>query len=216
MHWRRKWQPTPVFFRGESQGWEAWLAAVYGVTQSQTRLKQRSSSSSSILYPSTPEEGQPPSQADLRGLIESKAVTWFKGAFFFFFVRFVRRLRTPVATDFARIHSRALNSAVMNRPTPPGRLQPFLSSRLLKCQSNFPQERGQTSCEKDLSFQKSLGKKWLQAAGSAPSATKSPETTAAVTKRTLWFAWKRSKLPTVPWYRRPVAVVDRGGIRWPE
>ena len=87
---------------------------------------------------------------------------WFKGAFFFFFLRFVRRLRTPVATDFARIHSRALNSAVMNRPTPPGRLQPFLSSRLLKCQSNFPQERGQTSCEKDLSFQKSLGKKWLQ------------------------------------------------------
>ena len=75
MHWRRKWPPTPVFLPGESQGWEAWLAAVYGVTQSQTRLKQRSSSSSSILYPSTPEEGQPPSQADLRGLIESKAVT---------------------------------------------------------------------------------------------------------------------------------------------
>ena len=21
MHWRRKWQPTPVFLRGESQGW---------------------------------------------------------------------------------------------------------------------------------------------------------------------------------------------------
>ena len=21
MHWRRKWQPTPVFFPGESQGW---------------------------------------------------------------------------------------------------------------------------------------------------------------------------------------------------
>ena len=46
MHWRRKWQPTPVILPGESQGGEAWLAAVYGVTQSQTRLKQRSSSSS--------------------------------------------------------------------------------------------------------------------------------------------------------------------------
>ena len=23
MHWRRKWQPTPVFFPGESQGWES-------------------------------------------------------------------------------------------------------------------------------------------------------------------------------------------------
>ena len=33
MHWRRKWQPTPVFLLGESQGWGAWWAAVYGVAQ---------------------------------------------------------------------------------------------------------------------------------------------------------------------------------------
>ena len=45
MHWRRKWQPIPVFLPGESQGREAWLAAVYGVAQSRTRLKRRSSSS---------------------------------------------------------------------------------------------------------------------------------------------------------------------------
>ena len=38
MHWRRKWQPTPVFLPGESQGWGAWWAAVYGVAQSRTRL----------------------------------------------------------------------------------------------------------------------------------------------------------------------------------
>ena len=44
LHWRRKWQPTPVFLPGESQGREAWLTAIYGVTQSQTRLKRRSSS----------------------------------------------------------------------------------------------------------------------------------------------------------------------------
>ena len=36
--------PTPVFLPGESQGWEVWLAAVYGVAQSQTWLKRRSSS----------------------------------------------------------------------------------------------------------------------------------------------------------------------------
>ena len=30
MHWRRRWQPTPVFLPGESQGQEAWWAAVYG------------------------------------------------------------------------------------------------------------------------------------------------------------------------------------------
>ena len=45
MHWRRKWQPTPVFLPGESQGRGAWWAAVYGVTQSRTRLKWLSSSS---------------------------------------------------------------------------------------------------------------------------------------------------------------------------
>ena len=45
VHWRRKWQPTPVFLPGESQGRGAWWAAVYGVTQSRTRLKQISSSS---------------------------------------------------------------------------------------------------------------------------------------------------------------------------
>ena len=50
MHWRRKWQPTPAFLPGESQGWGAWWAAVYGVAQSQTRLKRLSSSSSSTSH----------------------------------------------------------------------------------------------------------------------------------------------------------------------
>ena len=30
MHWRRKWQPTPVFLPGESQGGGVWWAADYG------------------------------------------------------------------------------------------------------------------------------------------------------------------------------------------
>ena len=41
MHWRRKWQATPVFLAGESQGWGSLVAAVYGVAQSWTRLKQQ-------------------------------------------------------------------------------------------------------------------------------------------------------------------------------
>ena len=41
MHWRRKWQRTPVFLPGESQG----PGSIYGVTQSWTRLKWLSSSS---------------------------------------------------------------------------------------------------------------------------------------------------------------------------
>ena len=47
---RRKWQPTPVFLPGESQGRRSLLGAVYGVTQSQTRLTWLSSSSSLSIY----------------------------------------------------------------------------------------------------------------------------------------------------------------------
>ena len=47
MHWRRKWQPTPVFLPGESQGRGSLVAAVYGVAQSRTQLMWLSSSSSS-------------------------------------------------------------------------------------------------------------------------------------------------------------------------
>ena len=49
MLWGRKWQPTPVFLPGESQGRGAWWAAAYGVTQSQTQLKRLSSGSSRCL-----------------------------------------------------------------------------------------------------------------------------------------------------------------------
>ena len=49
MHWRRKWQPTPVFLPGDVHPRDggAWWAAVHGVAQSRTWLKRLSSSSSS-------------------------------------------------------------------------------------------------------------------------------------------------------------------------
>ena len=49
MHRRRKWQPTQCSCLENPRGGGAWWAAVYGVAQSQTRLKQLSSSSSSIV-----------------------------------------------------------------------------------------------------------------------------------------------------------------------
>ena len=49
MHWRRKWQPTPVFLPGESQGWASLVGCVYGVAQSWTQLKRLSSSSSTVV-----------------------------------------------------------------------------------------------------------------------------------------------------------------------
>ena len=54
MHWRRKWQPTPVFLPGEFQERGAWWAALYGVTQSRTRLMWLSSSSSSVVLYTLP------------------------------------------------------------------------------------------------------------------------------------------------------------------
>ena len=43
MHWRRKWQPTPVFLPGESRGWGSLVGCRLRVTQSRTRLKWLSS-----------------------------------------------------------------------------------------------------------------------------------------------------------------------------
>ena len=49
MHWRRKWQPTPVFLPGESQGRGSLVGCRLWVTQSRTRLKWLSSSREDIL-----------------------------------------------------------------------------------------------------------------------------------------------------------------------
>ena len=49
-HWRKKWQPTPVFLPGESQGRQSLVAAICGVAQSWTRLKWLSSSSNIHMF----------------------------------------------------------------------------------------------------------------------------------------------------------------------
>ena len=37
LHWRRKWQPTPVFLPGESQGWQSLVGCcLWGHTESDT------------------------------------------------------------------------------------------------------------------------------------------------------------------------------------
>ena len=81
MHWRT-WQPTPVFLPGESQGRGAWWAAIYGVAQSQTQLKQLSSSSSSnlsdmksLLIRIDPDDGKDWRQ-EKKGMTEDEMVGW--------------------------------------------------------------------------------------------------------------------------------------------
>ena len=51
MHWRRKWQPLQCSCLENPRDGGAWWAAVYGVTQSRTWLKQLSSSSSIQVWP---------------------------------------------------------------------------------------------------------------------------------------------------------------------
>ena len=49
MHWKRRWQPTPVFLPENPRDGGAWWAAVHEVTQSRTWLKRLSSNSSSSV-----------------------------------------------------------------------------------------------------------------------------------------------------------------------
>jgi len=77
MHWRRKWQPTPVFLPGKSQGRGAWWAAVYGVAQSRTRLKWLSSNISLGFPGFSVVKNRPANEGTVRntGLILGK-ITW--------------------------------------------------------------------------------------------------------------------------------------------
>ena len=49
MHWRRKWQPTPVFLPGESQGWRSLMGCHLWGRRDRAQLKRLSSSSNSSV-----------------------------------------------------------------------------------------------------------------------------------------------------------------------
>ena len=91
MRWRRKWQPTPVFLPGESQGWGS-LVGCRLRGQSRTQLKRLSSSSN--ITPSVPPPLQIlsncPSQsfprlqnASAQGYCQPAPVTWAAALFSF-------------------------------------------------------------------------------------------------------------------------------------
>ena len=50
MHWRRKWQPLPCSCLENPRDGGAWWAAICGVSQSQTQLKQLSSSRARLYH----------------------------------------------------------------------------------------------------------------------------------------------------------------------
>ena len=63
--WRRKWQPTPVFLPGESQGWGSLVGCrLWGRTESDTTecvhaLEKEMATHSSVLAWRIPGMGQP-------------------------------------------------------------------------------------------------------------------------------------------------------------
>ena len=69
MCWRRKWQPTPVFLPGESQGrWSLMGCHLWGRTESETTERLSSSSSSSLpLWPGSRRISSCPSAAEAQG-----------------------------------------------------------------------------------------------------------------------------------------------------
>ena len=81
MHWRRKWQPTPVFLPGESQGWRSLVGCCLWGRTSRTRLKRLRSSSSRAT-----EQQQIPNQIVVSSFGEqwSYFETWFLGHGLFF------------------------------------------------------------------------------------------------------------------------------------
>ena len=48
MHWRRKWQPTPVFLPGESQGRESLVGCCLWGPKSRTRLSDLAAAAASV------------------------------------------------------------------------------------------------------------------------------------------------------------------------
>ena len=52
MHWRRKWQPTPVFLPGESQGWRSLVGCnLWGFTESdKTKVTQQQHQHVSLIH----------------------------------------------------------------------------------------------------------------------------------------------------------------------
>ena len=76
IHWRRKWQPNPVFSPGESQGWGAWWASVYRVTESRTQLKWLSSSSNQVGMETLAERFSPGARILSMGVVCMLRLFW--------------------------------------------------------------------------------------------------------------------------------------------
>ena len=59
MHWRRKWQPTPVFLPGESQGWGSLVGfRLWGRTESDTTEATQQQQQQQVIQIAYPLDGR--------------------------------------------------------------------------------------------------------------------------------------------------------------
>ena len=78
MHWRRKWQPTPVFLPGESQGWGSLVGCpLWGCTElDTTEVCQGGLSEVTQLCPTLcdPVDCSPPCSS--QGILQARVLEW--------------------------------------------------------------------------------------------------------------------------------------------
>ena len=93
MHWRRKWQPTPVFLPGESQGRGSLVGCrLWGLTESDTtevlQQQQQQHMHELTVYAATtakllqscptlcdPRDGSPPG-SPIPGILQARTLEW--------------------------------------------------------------------------------------------------------------------------------------------
>ena len=87
-HWRRKWQPTPVFLPGESQGRGSLVGCrLWGRTESDTtaatqQQQQTESDSCSVVSDSLQPHGLQPPGSSVDGIFQAKILEWKAISFF--------------------------------------------------------------------------------------------------------------------------------------
>ena len=113
MHWRRKWQPPPVFLPGESQGWRSLVGCrLWGCTESDTtEATQQQQQSSKFSFHCLPLYSQDmmysTSQRDITALRlehEKLSVTKFEKYTYSFFLSFLGQLKN-CSSSFLRLIS---------------------------------------------------------------------------------------------------------------
>ena len=83
MHWRRKWQPTPVFLPGESQGQRSLVSCcLWGRTDSDTTEATQQQQSLSWVWLFCDSMDYSPPGSSVHGIFQARILEWVAISFF--------------------------------------------------------------------------------------------------------------------------------------